>query len=259
MNSKLYDKRYRLPDDILTYIRKAIMQYPNAEGMDRALFLIRNEIVSYPELERLKNFFSKFDANKDDISSYHLSGGDLMNRFVNFKLDTDRNRAKKHSKAVNSVNDKLTNNIHAQKPISNLDESIGDESNDTKEVSIAIIFDSNDHVLLVKRSDNDQWEPGKWALVGGGIEPNETPQDAIKREVMEEVGLTIDDFIYRFTMTKPSINEHIFVVKKPISIGDIKLNNEHSQAAFFSKDAVEQLMTVPVLMEYITLAITKYS
>ncbi|GEM_PF-557326 len=46
-------------------------------------------------------------------------------------------------------------------------------------------------VLLVKR----RYEPyaGFWALPGGHVEPGETTEDAVKREVHEETGITLLD------------------------------------------------------------------
>ncbi len=46
-------------------------------------------------------------------------------------------------------------------------------------------------VLLVKR----RYEPyaGLWALPGGHVEPGETTEDAVKREVHEETGITLLD------------------------------------------------------------------
>lgn len=41
-------------------------------------------------------------------------------------------------------------------------------------------------VLLVQRRDVPVW-----VLPGGGIEPGELPQDAVKREILEETGLTV--------------------------------------------------------------------
>jgi 8-oxo-dGTP diphosphatase len=56
-----------------------------------------------------------------------------------------------------------------------------------KQAAIGIIFNAeNNSVLLIKRRDVPVW-----ALPGGGIEINETPETACAREVLEETGLTV--------------------------------------------------------------------
>ena len=47
-----------------------------------------------------------------------------------------------------------------------------------------IIFDDRDRILLVRQSDG-----AVWSAPGGSIDPNETPADAVVREVWEETGL----------------------------------------------------------------------
>ena len=51
----------------------------------------------------------------------------------------------------------------------------------------AIVVDPDDRILLVRFEF-----PGRslWATPGGGIEPGERPEDAIRRELEEETGLT---------------------------------------------------------------------
>jgi 8-oxo-dGTP pyrophosphatase MutT (NUDIX family) len=55
-----------------------------------------------------------------------------------------------------------------------------------REAARALIVDPDDRVLLVRFEF-----PGatRWALPGGGLEPGETPEDALRRELVEEVGL----------------------------------------------------------------------
>ncbi len=55
----------------------------------------------------------------------------------------------------------------------------------------AIIKDSNDKILSVSRNDNYE----DLGLPGGKVEPDEDPKEAIKREVKEETGLTLTNFI----------------------------------------------------------------
>ena len=50
----------------------------------------------------------------------------------------------------------------------------------------ALIFDDRDRLLLVQQVDG-----GVWSVPGGMIEPDETPADAVVREVWEEAGLDV--------------------------------------------------------------------
>jgi 8-oxo-dGTP pyrophosphatase MutT (NUDIX family) len=47
-----------------------------------------------------------------------------------------------------------------------------------------IIYDERDRILLVRQTDG-----GVWSAPGGSVEPDETPADAVVREVWEETGL----------------------------------------------------------------------
>ena len=50
----------------------------------------------------------------------------------------------------------------------------------------AVIFDGDGKILLERRSDN-----GFWGLPGGAVEVGESVEQAIKREVMEETGISL--------------------------------------------------------------------
>ena len=50
----------------------------------------------------------------------------------------------------------------------------------------AAIFDQQGKILLVRRSDD-----GRWSLPCGWVELNESPQQALRRELREETGLAI--------------------------------------------------------------------
>ena len=46
--------------------------------------------------------------------------------------------------------------------------------------------DSTGRILLVRHIDS-----GRWATIGGTIEPDESPQDAARREALEEAGVVV--------------------------------------------------------------------
>ena len=54
--------------------------------------------------------------------------------------------------------------------------------------SINILENSQNEILLLKRSKKMQLGPGLWGFPAGHIEDNESPQDCAMRELHEEIG-----------------------------------------------------------------------
>jgi len=57
-------------------------------------------------------------------------------------------------------------------------------------VSVGAVVIDGDRVLLVKRGQPPL--KGQWSLPGGAVETGETLQAAVAREVLEEIGVTIE-------------------------------------------------------------------
>ena len=55
------------------------------------------------------------------------------------------------------------------------------------------IMNEKGEILMQQRAFSKFKNPGKWAKTGGHVDSGETPDQAIKREVFEEIGLIIDD------------------------------------------------------------------
>ena len=62
-------------------------------------------------------------------------------------------------------------------------------------VVIAIIYDNNNRILITQRPLNKA-QGGCWEFPGGKIEQQETPTEALTRELQEEIGITITDNTY---------------------------------------------------------------
>lgn len=56
----------------------------------------------------------------------------------------------------------------------------------------ALIFNSKQQLLLTKRGLKAKNEVGKWEIPGGQVEFNETLQQALKREIKEELDVEIE-------------------------------------------------------------------
>lgn len=56
----------------------------------------------------------------------------------------------------------------------------------------AVIINHNSEILLLKRSQNAKNEKGKWEAPGGAVDFWEKRDDAVKREMKEELGVDIE-------------------------------------------------------------------
>ena len=102
--------------------------------------------------------------------------------------------------------------------------------NDTKMVAKAIILDSKNNVLFLKRSDYVEKFSGEWDLPGGQLKEGETLLDGLVREVKEETG---------------------FCVKKPITF--FKRLDKNSE---LSREAVPTSMGLPLVLNSFISSIT---
>jgi 8-oxo-dGTP pyrophosphatase MutT (NUDIX family) len=144
-----------------------------------------------------------------------------------------RNKEKKHNKIGKGnkpVLTKLKEN-HENVDYSNAKASVGG-------------FIYNNRILIVKRSETDYWMPNKWGLVGGMIEPNESPLDALIRECFEEVHLTPYE-IKKVNAIKDKDDGYIIYYTGLLNNDDVILSYEHSDYAFIEKHELDNYEFVP--------------
>jgi len=81
------------------------------------------------------------------------------------------------------------------------------EKTDTLEVYTISFLKRNDQYLLLQRSQNKSFAPGRWTGLGGHVENNEFDQlrASALREIHEESGILLED-ISRFILTLLSAN-----------------------------------------------------
>lgn len=63
----------------------------------------------------------------------------------------------------------------------------------TDSAVIMLITDSEDRALLGRQPS---WPQGRWSTLAGFVEPGETLEDAVRREVFEEAGVVVGDVTY---------------------------------------------------------------
>lgn len=60
-------------------------------------------------------------------------------------------------------------------------------------IVVGLVRNRQSQLLLCRMSPDRGVFPGQWGLPGGGIEPGETMEQALRREMQEELGIDIDD------------------------------------------------------------------
>lgn len=90
------------------------------------------------------------------------------------------------------------------------------------------IINKNNEILLQKRSEKLKKYPGMWGNTGGAVKKDENSFGAIRREVKEELGLTIEKEKTIFIATFKRCNDFVDVwpLKDDIKIEDIKLQKD---------------------------------
>ena len=105
-----------------------------------------------------------------------------------------------------------------------------------------IVYRDDGDILLVKNRFSRQ----KWALPGGGVNRNESYEQAAVREVLEEIGLKIHNLRY---LGKANSHESyakfsVRVFAAHASDYDIKCNFEIMEARWFSMDYLPKEYTL---------------
>lgn len=114
-----------------------------------------------------------------------------------------------------------------------------------KSSTVALI--SSNKLLLLKRGDSAPWNPGKYCLPGGKLEPNETLIDCAVRELYEETGIKISQLeLYQMIVSYPKYNKVVFVYNTP-GLYDVTLNWEHTSYVWASTHDTPRIDLVPGL------------
>ena len=93
------------------------------------------------------------------------------------------------------------------------------------------VFNSAGDIYLQKRPEWKDIQPGKWdTAVGGHIGYGESPEEALRREVREELGITdfkaefIDKYVFESSRERELVYVHRTVYDGPIHSSDSELD-----------------------------------
>lgn len=91
-------------------------------------------------------------------------------------------------------------------------------------VSLGILYQDSKFLLQLRDDIPNIAHPGKWAFFGGHIEPNESPEVAVKRELAEEIGYVPPVISWFNTFPTSEVVRHIYYGELTVDINQLVLN-----------------------------------
>jgi len=285
-NSKLVKRNayYKVPQYIIDEININLIKKKDIPSnvKQKAKNITKNKFLSYENLKRIKNIFDSaseidFDLKAEERelqrqqkkNDLMFLGGNKMKNWVESQLKDLREpihrskMAKKNFAGFTNEFRKTHNKSFVKppklptfsnftkdlkpKPLMENEENMVDLPIKLKFACVCIILNEENKVLLVKRSQDDDWMANKYALVGGGVEENEIPEECIVREAKEETNLTLKK--PKLVYSTIEGNTFLYVYISKVSNSDkIKLNDEHTGYVWLNSSEIENYDTVPNLM-----------
>ncbi len=123
---------------------------------------------------------------------------------------------------------------------------------------VAALLVRSDAVLLCHRSVDREWYPDLWDLPGGHIEGNETPVDALVRELREELGLTFPEPLghHSFHRVTEEFEMRAWVIRRWTGTPSNCAPHEHDEIGWFTPNDVLSLrLAEPGYSSWITEAL----
>lgn len=116
----------------------------------------------------------------------------------------------------------------------------------TRRVSLFVLRDNKGRILLQHRSKNAPTKPDFWAFFGGGIDRNETPEDAVRREAKEELQVELGKLKlfkrYEFEQKMGLYEKYVFTAPLTYSIEELKKQQQEGQdLGLFSYEELKAL------------------
>ena len=113
--------------------------------------------------------------------------------------------------------------------------------------AVCALVRKDGRILSMRRALTKDAAPGIWEALSGRIEPGETPLEAVRREILEESGLTVDIHprpLAAHTSERIGVPMLIVYYLADWTRGEVRLSDEHD--AFEWLDADEFAARTPI-------------
>ncbi len=121
-------------------------------------------------------------------------------------------------------------------------------------IASAVIKNEKDEILLLKRGKTKTFQ-GYWQLPEGKLEEKEKPQEALRREIKEELGVEVGslelDGVSQSTLEAKGIKYLAFRIIFNVELRDdkISLSEEHSAYRWIDPEKASDLELLPGISE----------
>ena len=116
-------------------------------------------------------------------------------------------------------------------------------------ITVCAFIRDNGKVLIAKRAATKKFLPDKYELLGGHVEFGETPEEALKRELIEEmkISIAVEMPFYAFTYLTDDNKTHCveidYFARLEPADQEIKLNPEdHSEYRWITESEVSKYL-----------------
>jgi len=106
--------------------------------------------------------------------------------------------------------------------------------------------------LLIKRSMNSKGNPGKWDFPGGKVDPGETFDEGLLREVYEETKLKIslERSLHVAESESPKNRVVYLFMEGKLVEGEVSLSEEHEDHIWIEKDEMASMDLATQFIEF---------
>jgi 8-oxo-dGTP diphosphatase len=110
-------------------------------------------------------------------------------------------------------------------------------NNQQAQVAIAILYRDNQFLMQLRDNIPTILYPGYWALFGGHIEPGETPEIAVQREILEEISYNLPDtFAFFGCYSDERVVRHVFHAPLEVEFNQLVLNEGWDMGLLTAED-----------------------
>lgn len=112
-----------------------------------------------------------------------------------------------------------------------------------RETAGAIVFDDRGRALLGLRAAHKRVAAGCWDIIGGKVEADESVEQALERELREELGITVTAYRRIASLSDPDgpTVHHVFAVTDWTGGPPVNACDEHDAIRWFTLAEIDRL------------------